>query len=77
MVLELQFLGAARHVTGTKHLLKVGENQVLLDCGLVQGPRKVADETARTLEIRAIRGGSTGGLFPESNETDIRLPSLR
>lgn len=51
MVLELQFLGAARHVTGTKHLLRVGNRQVLLDCGLVQGPRKVADEQNRRLPI--------------------------
>jgi len=51
MVLELQFLGAARHVTGTKHLLRVGNKQVLLDCGLVQGPRKVADAQNRKLPI--------------------------
>jgi metallo-beta-lactamase family protein len=49
--LALQFLGAARHVTGTKHLIEVGERRVLLDCGLVQGPRKVADEQNRKLPI--------------------------
>ena len=52
MVLELQFLGAARHVTGTKHLLRVGDKQVLLDCGLVQGPRRIAEEQNRKLPIR-------------------------
>lgn len=52
MALELQFLGAARHVTGTKHLLTVGDKRVLLDCGLVQGPRRVADEQNRKLPIR-------------------------
>ncbi|HEX5054612.1 MAG TPA: MBL fold metallo-hydrolase [Planctomycetota bacterium] len=51
MVLELKFLGAARHVTGTKHLLTVGDRRVLLDCGLVQGPRRVADEQNRKLPI--------------------------
>ena len=51
MVLELQFLGAARHVTGTKHLLRVGDKQVLLDCGLVQGPRRIAEEQNRKLPI--------------------------
>ncbi len=51
MALELQFLGAARHVTGTKHLLTVGTDRVLLDCGLVQGPRRVADEQNRKLPI--------------------------
>ncbi|MBL9079274.1 MAG: MBL fold metallo-hydrolase [Planctomycetes bacterium] len=51
MVLELQFLGAARHVTGSKHLLRVGARQILLDCGLVQGPRRVADAANRRLPI--------------------------
>lgn len=51
MSIALQFLGAARHVTGTKHLLCVGDRRVLLDCGLVQGPRKVADAANRNLPI--------------------------
>lgn len=51
MVLELQFLGAARHVTGSKHLLRVGDDNILLDCGLVQGPRRMADAANRKLPI--------------------------
>jgi metallo-beta-lactamase family protein len=51
MTIELQFLGAARHVTGTKHLLTIGKKKVLLDCGMVQGPRRVADEANRKLPI--------------------------
>ncbi|MBL8727117.1 MAG: MBL fold metallo-hydrolase [Planctomycetes bacterium] len=51
MVLELQFLGAARHVTGSKHLLRVGDDSILLDCGLVQGPRRMADAANRKLPI--------------------------
>lgn len=51
MTISLQFLGAARHVTGTKHLLTVGPQRVLLDCGMVQGPRKIADEANRKLPI--------------------------
>ncbi|MFY9344858.1 MAG: MBL fold metallo-hydrolase [Planctomycetota bacterium] len=51
MDLALRFLGAARHVTGTKHLLEIGDTNVLLDCGLVQGPRKVAEEQNRKLPI--------------------------
>ena len=51
MTIALQFLGAARHVTGTKHLLTVGQRRVLLDCGLVQGPRKVADAANRNLPV--------------------------
>ncbi|MGE3173333.1 MAG: MBL fold metallo-hydrolase RNA specificity domain-containing protein [Planctomycetota bacterium] len=53
MTIALQFLGAARHVTGSKHLLSVGERRVLLDCGLVQGPRKIADQANRNLPVRA------------------------
>lgn len=49
--LQLQFLGAARHVTGTKHLLRIAGSRVLLDCGLVQGPRRIADEQNRRLPI--------------------------
>ncbi len=51
MTLSLTFLGAARHVTGTKHLLTIGDKKVLLDCGLVQGPRKMADHANRNLPI--------------------------
>lgn len=49
--LQLQFLGAARHVTGTKHLLRIGRTRVLLDCGMVQGPRRIAEEQNRNLPI--------------------------
>jgi metallo-beta-lactamase family protein len=49
--LALRFLGAARHVTGSKHLLEIGDQNVLLDCGLVQGPRKMADAANRRLPI--------------------------
>ncbi len=51
MTLSLTFLGAAQYVTGSKHLLTVGERRILLDCGLVQGPRKIADEQNRNLPI--------------------------
>ncbi len=37
--MELTFLGAARSVTGSCHLLRVGEHRVLLDCGQIQGSR--------------------------------------
>ena len=33
----LQFLGAARTVTGSKYLLTVGHTRLLVDCGLFQG----------------------------------------
>ena len=33
----LTFLGAARTVTGSKHLLEVDGQRILIDCGLFQG----------------------------------------
>jgi metallo-beta-lactamase family protein len=35
--MELKFLGAARSVTGSCHLLRIGDRTVLLDCGQIQG----------------------------------------
>jgi metallo-beta-lactamase family protein len=35
--MELKFLGAARSVTGSCHLLRIGDRMVLLDCGQIQG----------------------------------------
>jgi metallo-beta-lactamase family protein len=38
--MKLQTLGAAGRVTGSCHLIEVGDIRILLDCGLVQGRRK-------------------------------------
>jgi metallo-beta-lactamase family protein len=38
-MIELQFLGAAREVTGSMHLVQTPRARVLLDCGLFQGHR--------------------------------------
>jgi metallo-beta-lactamase family protein len=37
--MHVKFLGAARSVTGSCHLLRVGEHTILLDCGQIQGSR--------------------------------------
>jgi metallo-beta-lactamase family protein len=39
--LTLTFLGAARTVTGSKHLLEAGGERVLVDCGLFQGLKEL------------------------------------
>jgi metallo-beta-lactamase family protein len=41
--------GAARNVTGSKHVLGVGGKQFLLDCGLYQGRRQEAERRNRRL----------------------------
>lgn len=46
--MEIQFIGAARTVTGSMHLLKFNGKKYLLDCGLYQGKRKLAFEINRT-----------------------------
>lgn len=37
---RVTFLGAARSVTGSMHLVEVGPHRLLLDCGLHRGPRE-------------------------------------
>lgn len=49
--MELQFIGAAKTVTGSLHYFKVGEKKFILDCGLVQGKRKESFELNRTFEF--------------------------
>ncbi len=38
--MQITFHGAAGEVTGSCHLVKVGNQQILLDCGLIQGRAK-------------------------------------
>ncbi len=48
--MEIKFIGAARTVTGSMHLIKTKHVTFLLDCGLFQGKRKEAFEINRTFE---------------------------
>ena len=41
MNVTIKFLGAAQTVTGSKYLLDFDNFQVLVDCGLFQGPKKL------------------------------------
>jgi metallo-beta-lactamase family protein len=47
--MKLSFYGAARSVTGSRHLLEAGGARLLLDCGLFQGYRQDADVRNRDL----------------------------
>ncbi|MBI5726746.1 MAG: MBL fold metallo-hydrolase [Ignavibacteriales bacterium] len=45
--MKIQFIGAARSVTGSMHLLHINGSKILLDCGMVQGKRKESFEANR------------------------------
>ena len=38
---SIQFLGATRTVTGSKHAVRVGDSLILIDCGLFQGLKEL------------------------------------
>lgn len=42
--MQIKFIGAARTVTGSMHLIEAAGKKFLLDCGLYQGKRKIAYE---------------------------------
>jgi metallo-beta-lactamase family protein len=54
--MEIEFAGAAREVTGSCHVLRIGGRTVLLDCGMFQGHRSEAREKNAVLpvEVREI-----------------------
>lgn len=50
-MIELEFIGGARGVTGSKHILRTSKAAVLLDCGMFQGHRRESNERNRSLGI--------------------------
>ncbi len=51
--MRITFHGAARSVTGSRHLLETRSGRLLLDCGLVQGPRRESEARNRSLGFDA------------------------
>lgn len=49
--MEIEFFGAAREVTGSCHVLRVGGKTILLDCGMFQGRRSETRESNRRLPV--------------------------
>lgn len=49
--LRIAFHGAARTVTGSRHLIRLGERGWLFDCGLYQGHRDEAEAINRTFRF--------------------------
>jgi metallo-beta-lactamase family protein len=50
-VMEIEFVGAAQTVTGSRHVVRTREATILLDCGLFQGRRRESIETNRHLGV--------------------------
>lgn len=53
MNVSFQSYGAAREVTGSKHLFTFGERKILFDCGMFQGKRAESDAKNRKLPFAA------------------------
>ena len=45
--------GGAREVTGSKHMLTIGNQKILMDCGMFQGHREESDQRNRMLPFNA------------------------
>jgi len=48
---ELEFVGAAREVTGSCHILRVAGKTIVLDCGMFQGRRSESHEKNLRLPV--------------------------
>ncbi len=53
-MIELEFLGAAQTVTGSRHLIRTSKATVLLDCGLFQGRRAESFQRNRELPFDGV-----------------------
>jgi len=51
MAQTIGFYGAAETVTGSRHLLRVGKNTILVDCGLFQGNKELRQRNWEELPI--------------------------
>ncbi len=53
--MELEFLGAAREVTGSCYLIRIGRHRVLVDCGLIQGGAREEERNREPFPFDAAR----------------------
>src|SRR5688572_25430896 len=52
--MRIKFLGAARQVTGSMHLVEAAGGTILIDCGMFQGRRDESREKNRNLPREAV-----------------------
>ena len=73
--MDIEFFGAAGGVTGSCHILRVGGQTVLLDCGLIQGSHK---DEARNHDPFPFEAGSIDAVVLSHAHLDHcgRLPLL-
>jgi metallo-beta-lactamase family protein len=72
---DIQFLGAARAVTGSCHFVRAGKHRILLDCGQIQGSR---EDEARNREPFPVRAADVDAVVLSHAHIDHsgRLPLL-
>ena len=75
MSISIQFFGAAGEVTGSCHVVTVGKQRLLLDCGLIQGGHK---DESRNREPFPFKPGSIDAVVLSHAHIDHsgRLPLL-
>src|SRR5581483_5892120 len=73
--MKIHFLGAARTVTGSMHVIEVNGHRVVLDCGLYQGRREEAWK--RNRECSPLASGADAVVLSHAHtDHSGNLPSL-
>ncbi|NPV27814.1 MAG: MBL fold metallo-hydrolase [Firmicutes bacterium] len=49
--MRVQFLGAARTVTGSCYLLEVGQTKIMVDCGMFQGSKEIKERNYESFYV--------------------------
>jgi metallo-beta-lactamase family protein len=49
--MQIQFLSAADTVAGSRHLVTLGEQRILLDCGIFQGYKVLRERNWASLPV--------------------------
>ena len=58
--MKLTFIGAAHEVTGSCHLLQAAGKNILIDCGMEQGPVSYTHLVRKPMYARVVHGKVTG-----------------